>query len=130
MPKSLCVTWSSNTGRGPRAALLERSRAESLRMVGRGRMGELRGDRAVAPPQTSAKSHHHGSPFSQAVSEGHRLGERQEAVDTVRGRQELAKSQQDVRDVSFRFARPRSGVQKGRTLPLRVWVSRPHVDGG
>ena len=26
--------------------------------------------------------------------------------------------------------RPRSGVQKGRTLPLRVWVSRPHVDGG
>ena len=26
--------------------------------------------------------------------------------------------------------RPRSGVQKGRTLPLRVWVSLPQVDGG
>ena len=28
------------------------------------------------------------------------------------------------------ICRPRSGVQKGRTLPLRVWVSRPQVDGG
>ena len=25
---------------------------------------------------------------------------------------------------------PQSGVQKGRTLPLRVWVSRRQVDGG
>ena len=58
--------------------------------------------------------------FSWAVSEGHRLGERQEDVDPVRGRQGLAKSQQDVWDVSIRFAACRSGVQKGQTLPLRV----------
>ena len=60
------------------------------------------------------------SPSAEAVSEGHRLGERQEDVDPVRGRQGLAKSQQDVWDVSIRFAACRSGVQKGQTLPLPV----------
>ena len=81
-----------------------------------------------------AKSHHdenglHGSPSVRPSPK---------AIDwargrkpwTVRGRQGLAESQQDVRDVSIRFAARRSGVQKGQTLPLRVWVSRPHVDGG
>ena len=57
-----------------------------------------------------AKSHHEKwaawLPFSQAVYEGHRPRERQEAVDTVRGRQGLAKSQQDVSVVSIRFAAP------------------------
>ena len=51
-------------------------------------------------------------------------------MDTVQGRQVQAKSQQDMRDLTIEFAAYRSGVLKGRTLPLRVWVSRPHVDGG
>ena len=51
-------------------------------------------------------------PLSSAVSEGRRLGEKQEAVDTVRGRQGLGKSQQDVRHASIRIAARRSGVQK------------------
>ena len=51
-------------------------------------------------------------------------------MDPVRGRQVRARSQQDVWDVSIRFAARRTGVQKGQTLPLRVWVSRRQVDGG
>ena len=47
-------------------------------------------------------------PHPASFSEGHRLRERQEALDTVRGRQELAISQEDVRDVSIRFAAYRS----------------------
>ena len=77
------------------------------------------GNRAMALPSKIASWRNGLSlPFSLAVSEGHRLGERQEDVDSVRGRQVLAKSQQDVWDVSIRFAASRSGVQKGQTLPL------------
>ena len=49
-------------------------------------------DRAVARPSKIAPWQNglHGSPSVRPVSEGHRLGERQEAVDTVRGRQGLA----------------------------------------
>ena len=56
--------------------------------------------------------------------------ENQEAVEAVRGRQELAKSRQGVRDVSIKLAA--SGQESGRdeSLPFRVWVLRPHVEGG
>ena len=67
---------------------------------------EPSGERAKRYPTKSHRRWAAWLPFSQAVSEGHRLGERQEAVDTVRGRQGPAKSQQDVRDVSIRFAAP------------------------
>ena len=53
-----------------------------------------------------------------------------EALDIVRGRQGLVESQQDVWDVSIRFAAYRSGVLKGRTLPLRMWVVRPQMNDG
>ena len=62
----------------------------------------------------------HSSPISWAVSEGHRLCERKEALDTVRGRQGLAKSQQDVRDVFIRFA---SFANLGRSTRSGSWMN-------
>ena len=53
----------------------------------------------------------------------YRLGERQEDVDPVRGRQGRAKSQQDVWDVSIRLTACRSGVQKAN-------ASFASVEGG
>ena len=47
-------------------------------------------------------------PSSLAVCEGHRLGEKQKAVDT---RQGLAKSEQNVSYACIRIAARRSGVQ-------------------